>query len=92
MPVERGITNPEIVQAPEYPPSDEVLRQKRLTYLKENKPQMYRELKKDGELEEHLARKVKFCKETAQYLMKAGIWENEAWNRAIRHERTKRRV
>jgi len=29
MTVVRGITNPEIVQAPEYPPSDEVLREKR---------------------------------------------------------------
>ncbi len=86
MPVVEGITNPKVVQALQYPPSDEVLRQKSLTFVKECKPKSYRQMKRLHELEEYLDLKVKACKREAQSLMESGVWENEAWNRAIRQE------
>lgn len=86
MPVQRGILEPEIVQAPEYPLSEESLRKQALDYVKENRRKSYRQMKEDGELEEYLSLKVNACRRQAFNLIESGVWENEAWNMAIREK------
>lgn len=87
MPVVRGVKHPEIVQAREYPPSDESLRADALAFIKGNKRKLYRQLKQDPkELQEYLDLKVSACKRAAQNLIECGTWENEAWRLAIRQE------
>lgn len=67
---------------PYQPPDDEELRQKALTFLKDVKPQEYRQLLRDGELQEMLRLKVQACKGYAKALGGGP----EAWNMAIRQE------
>ena len=65
-------------------PSDEDLREQALTFLKTCKKKEYRQLRRDGELEEMLALKVRAAKSQAEGLQHSGVWAGEAWNRAIR--------
>ncbi len=67
---------------PLYSQSD--LESKSLDYLRRCHPKAFKEMKKDGSLDEYTAKKAKAAKDYAENLMKSGIWEEEAWNRAIR--------
>ena len=69
-----------------YPPSAESLRAQALKFVKENQPEEYRHMKKDGELEAYLDLKVKACQEYAASLIASGLFVNQAWISAIRQE------
>jgi hypothetical protein len=62
------------------------LEAKALHYLKTCKPKEYRELQKNGELQQSLQRRAKAARRYALNLIESGVWETEAWNRAIRLE------
>jgi hypothetical protein len=68
------------------PPTQEELEEKALNYLKTCLPKDYRQMKKDGELEENIRLRVKAAKSYAESLIKGGMFEGEAWNLAIRQE------
>jgi hypothetical protein len=74
------------VIAPEYPPSEETLKAKALRFLRTCRAKEYRELSRSGDLPEAVSLKVKGAQDYAQSLMATGVWETEAWNRAIRSE------
>jgi len=69
-----------------YPVPEDTLQSIALEFLRENRRKEYRQLKASGELDEALALKVENCQRQAKNLMATGLWENEAWNRAIRSE------
>ena len=60
------------------PPSHETLREKRRTYLRENKPKVYREFLKEGDLEEHLEYRAKSATEYAKSLIASGTYVGQA--------------
>ena len=63
---------------------DDDLEDKRLTFLRDCKPQELRRLRKEKTLDEHLARKAKRCRSRAESLVKSGVFEGQAWQWAIR--------
>ena len=67
-------------------PTQEQLEAKALHYLKTCKPKEYRELKKNGELQQSLTRRAQAARDYARRLILSGEFENQAWNRAIRLE------
>ena len=71
----------------QYPPSKAVLEAEALEFyrLPQNK-RRYRRLKASGELDQAIENKVANTQQQARSLMFSGVWENEAWNRAIRSE------
>jgi hypothetical protein len=86
MPIQRRITNPIIIEPLPLPPSDDMLRTKTITYLKENKHKAYIQMKKDGTLDSYLSVTVKMCRETAKNLIGQGMVDEEAWSIAIRQD------
>ena len=64
--------------------TDEELREKRLHYLRTCKPKMLRELRRNGELDAHLEKKARRCRERAQDLIDTGTYEGQAWSWAVR--------
>jgi hypothetical protein len=68
----------------EYSQAD--LEAKALEYVKENKPKEYRKMKKSGDLDEYCRLAAKAARESAEALIKSGMWDREAWNLAIRQE------
>ena len=64
--------------------SDREIRQEALDYVKYNKPKEYREMKKNGELEEYLNHKVEVVKHEVETNMQMGISPIEAWHTAVR--------
>ena len=65
----------------------EVLMEKREVFLRENRPKEYMRLKKSGELQAHLEKTARACRETAEGLVENGItFEAQAWQWAIRRE------
>lgn len=73
-----------MVRAMTYPPTAADLEEKVVNYLKDCKRKSYRQMKKDGDLEEYIQIQVDSTIRAAQNLMKCGANESEAWNRAIR--------
>ncbi|GEM_PF-2675358 len=69
-----------------YPPSQAELEAKAEYFLKTSRAKEYRAAKKSGELQEWIQIKVKAAKEMAESLIGGGVWEGEAWNRAIRSQ------
>jgi hypothetical protein len=67
-------------------PTQQELEAKALRYLKTCKPKELKELKRNGELEQSLQLRARAAKRYALNLMESGVWETEAWNRAIRLE------
>ncbi|MYB83920.1 MAG: hypothetical protein F4X54_04120 [Chloroflexi bacterium] len=68
-----------------YSPED--LMEKRLTFLRENKPRRLRELRKSGELQAHLEESAERCKRTAESIMRTQpVPDSQAWSWAIRSE------
>jgi len=68
------------------PPTEDQLKEMALSFVKEAKPKEYHKMKKSGELGEYQRLKAKFAREEAEGLMSVGIWDQEAWNRAIRSQ------
>lgn len=62
-----------------------ILEGKAAKLVRQNQPKLYKSMTK-AELTEYCERKAKRAKEYAENLMQVGIWEEEAWNRAIRLE------
>jgi len=69
-----------------YPPPVTVLKNKAETFLRTCRAKDYRKAKASGELQEWIGLKVQNCQDEAQSLMASGVWEQEAWNRAIRSQ------
>jgi len=70
-----------------YPVPEDTLKSIALEFyrLPQNRKR-YRDLRASSELDEAIAIKVRNCQSQAESLMATGLWENEAWNRAIRSE------
>ena len=64
---------------------DELKKIKR-DYLRECQPKMYRELRRDGELEEYLASRANSARKVAHNFMRTGTHSGQAWSWAIRTE------
>ena len=73
-------------QPTQIPPNEAALRQKVINYLKDCKPKYYRQLKKDGELEEYITGTVARTVRYANNLLESGMFESDAWSRAIRED------
>jgi hypothetical protein len=65
-------------------PTQQELEAKALKFFRECKPKSYREMKKSGDLKEVCQLRAKATQRYALSLMENGVWETEAWNRAIR--------
>ncbi len=68
------------------PPTQENLGAKALDFFKTCKPKEYREMKKDGSLQEVCQLAARAAQRYAQNLIGSGMWGREAWNMAIRQE------
>jgi len=68
------------------PPSQTVLEDKALDFLKTCKPKEYRNMKASGELKEYCQLKAEATKRLAESLISTGVFENQAWHWAIRSE------
>jgi hypothetical protein len=86
MPVQKGVTNRQIIEPIQIPPDDSVLRDKIVNYVKENKRKSYLKMKRDNKLEDYISVTITMCKGTAVKLIDLGISKEEAWNRAIRQD------
>ena len=71
-------------EEPVFEMSDAQMEGYALNYLKECKPQEYRELRKSGELDGHIAEKVEACRRYALSLINDGTFANQAWHWAVR--------
>lgn len=65
-------------------PTQQELEAKALKFFRECKPKSYREMKNSSELKEVCQLRAKATRRYALSLMENGVWETEAWNRAIR--------
>jgi hypothetical protein len=65
-------------------PSKEKLRELALEFIKNKRS--YKQLTKDGELEEYLDLTVESCERYANNLIETGIEKGEAWKQAINQE------
>jgi len=66
--------------------SQDALAAKALNYIKSCKPEAYRQMKEDGDLEEYCRLKAKAALREAETLIASGEPDFIAWNRAIRSE------
>ncbi len=56
-----------------------------LRYLRENRRKSYREMRRDGSLETHVANMVRHCRNAKERYVEEGAMDDElAWNWAIR--------
>lgn len=69
-----------------YPPTDDHLKTTYLRYLRECRPKVLQAAQSAGELDELVALAVNGAKTFARNLMLSGVFEPDAWNRAIRSE------
>ena len=53
-------------------------------FMRDNHPQEFRKMTKAGELKGYLTSKANAARRQAENLILAGVWDQEAWNRAIR--------
>ena len=67
-----------------YPDDD--LKEKRLKFLRGNRPKEYRRLKQEGKLDAHLQASADACVKEAERLIETGTFEGQAWQWAIRTE------
>ncbi len=67
-------------------PTQEALEAQALDFSKKCKPKEYREMKKDGSLQEVCQLAARAAQSYAERLIKNGMWEREAWNMAIRQD------
>ena len=67
-------------------PSQEELEAQSLDFLKTCRRSLYRDLRGTGDLGDFLKRRANRARGYARNLMASGVWETEAWNRAIRLE------
>jgi hypothetical protein len=68
------------------PPAQAQLEAMARDFCKENKPKAYRQMKKDGDLQEVCEMKAKAAMDYAQRLIESGEFPGPAWDRAIRLE------
>ena len=68
------------------PPTQDDLEAQALDFFKRCKPKEYREMKRDGSLQEVCQLVAEAAQRYAQNLTGSGMWEREAWNMAIRQE------
>lgn len=67
--------------------SDDDLKERRLKFLRENRPKEHRRLKQVGLLDAHLQASVDACVKEAKRLIETGTtFEAQAWQWAIRTE------
>ncbi len=65
--------------------TDEQLEEIYLQYLRENRRQSYREMRRAGDLERHVAAMVRHCRNAKEHSLSEGAADDEiAWNWAIR--------
>ena len=64
--------------------TDDQLKEMRLRYLKDCKPQELRRLRKERSLDESLQRRADRCRARANDLVQSGTFEGQAWQWAIR--------
>lgn len=55
-------------------------------FLRENRPEQWAAMKRDGTLQQTVKSRVEACKAYAASLIDGGMFEGEAWNMAIRKE------
>ncbi len=67
-------------------PTDQELAEKARTFYRICKPKAYREMKRDGTLEEVVRMKVDAAKSYAMSLMSPDMYPGQVWSRAIRLE------
>ena len=67
-------------------PTQEVLVLKALKFFKECKPKEYREMKKDGSLQEVCELRAEGARRYAENLILGGMFGPAAWNMAVRLE------
>ena len=64
---------------------DDQLKQFRLNFLKGERPEEYRQLRREGKLEQHLQEHADACRRKAASLVEQGeTHEGQAWQWAIR--------
>src|SRR3990172_5888260 len=66
------------------PPSDLDLYSKCVDFLRTCRPAVYKALRSTGPTQDAVIAKVRECKQHAIGLIESGVWEGEAWQRAIR--------
>ena len=67
-------------------PTDGELWLKATDFFRTCRPHAHRDMRRDGSFEEVILGRVAACKRYATNLIDGGMWEGEAWNRAIRKE------
>ena len=65
------------------PPTQADLEGQALTFYKENRPKLYRSMKKDGTLQEECAAKANLARKHADSLIRSGTYAAQAWYMAI---------
>ena len=64
--------------------SDDQLMDMRENFLKENRPEEFKRLQREDELEAHLEERAVACVERAENYIKQGVMDQQAWRWAIR--------
>ena len=67
-------------------PTDDELMAKHGTYLRENHNRDWRRAVRDRTLRARLEKAAAAARQCAQDLIRSGVWEREAWDRAERQE------
>ena len=75
-----------MINAKPFPFNPAELQQKIEDYLLNNKPRLYKQKKKCGELQSYLELIMKEATKTAENLIRQGMFETEAWKFAIHQE------
>lgn len=57
-----------------------------LEYLRNIKPELYRQLRRDKTLDEYIDGRIVACEQYAESLIEGGEYENIAWHRAVRSQ------
>ena len=68
------------------PPTTNELEEQALKFLRDCRPQEYKELKARGAVEEYCQQKVEAAQRAAENLISQGTFPPQAWNTAIRTE------
>ena len=64
---------------------DDYLKRQRLTFLEAERPKELADLKRTGELEEHLQEHADACRRHAEHLIESGTtFKSQAWSWAVR--------
>ena len=65
-------------------PGDKTLQAEAIKFVRENQRSAYRQMQKDGELDEYARLKAKAAREYAENLIAQGEMGSHAWRRAMR--------